>query len=1108
MSNSLSTDLETVANLLSLHLGTDFARSAAGNKDNHVAPVAIRTIAAPPPTVDTIEDTLEKIARNYGVTWSPGPRRQEILNVISELLDPQGSPVVDMAKLRQICSRGIPDEPSWIRPRIWKLFLGILPVLKASWEKDITKQRESYYDLIKRLLDPFSSLPPPTQPPTTLDSLLLGVSKQLSAIPFTLFEALEAAPEAFESCPLDDNAIHEIKINSARNLDMRVNDLRALEGSDPQMPNTPEIRIEPETRSTPDISLSSPDAGTSDKIQGSTTLLSFKSGILVLNQEIVPEDLAHAEADTFWLFEAMVGEFSELEDEEGGSVWMKKFGERMSWADPDLFQNLYVKGLDPAMPHYSYRWLAPLLTHTLPMTSVLPVWDVLFSRPTRTRDTNPKIEQLLDICIAMLIRARAPIFRLGKGGRKSPSLWAEEANALPPPSPLRAWELGDAFLEGISLLQLYPLEAAGGIDRILHTALDLGHRRDEESRLNQKDNLSLGARLKATMWKGFTNQESSPETSSEEFEEEVFSDEESPEDGNETETPDKREPGLTSRLATTVWRGITNQSSMESSSSPLSPPSPLPPSSPSTLSQELQDMSSPKSSLWAYADKLKDSDAAATLAKVSTNWRAKAILGSWGRPTSSLRGKELPAIPQTSTRSESVSEGYITKRDDGRRGSLPPMDRSGVYSPPPRPLYFRPPRDSFIFPQGENLPLVSPEQNIHHETGFIERTRSLQSSLAALTKTSSTSQSSQPTKSGPRPLLLSPSTPITSPPSRPISRSAGSTPTPDHGEWAHVMRVKGHNLHRDSQSSMSSLSPSDAFRPIRSSRTECDSDTGTSGSRRVALNRKSISPMAPGSRTYQGRPFSGSSTASSDRGLASPSLSTQDDIQGWNHVEVQDSPPLTSPPASKSPSGLQSQGCTVPTSDPSFRRDDAENSVQAEKMTKTTIHSSQYQMDDTSDSSLVHVPSSVRNPRIRSKRYNLRPPNLKIQDDISQQRPTVERKPLNPNTLAVELPHDDQDVARTPKASHFNADDFKMATVQSSSKSPSSKSPRRSRKVSTETQERLRNTSVDSIDIPPRKFSTGQRTRKVFSEKRESSAEEGDDEGYDDLLSAYESEVS
>jgi hypothetical protein len=60
----------------------------------------------------------------------------------------------------------------------------------------------------------------------------------------------------------------------------------------------------------------------------------------ILIQETDPKDTAHVEADTFWVFEAMIGEFSELEDEEGGNIWMKKLSERLLWADEELSTNL------------------------------------------------------------------------------------------------------------------------------------------------------------------------------------------------------------------------------------------------------------------------------------------------------------------------------------------------------------------------------------------------------------------------------------------------------------------------------------------------------------------------------------------------------------------------------------------------------------------------------------------------------------------------------------------------------------------------------------------------------------------------------------------------
>ena len=55
--------------------------------------------------------------------------------------------------------------------------------------------------------------------------------------------------------------------------------------------------------------------------------------------EVEAEELAHVEADTFWLLEAMVAEFSGLEDDEG-TVWMKKLSNRLAWVDFDFKAHL------------------------------------------------------------------------------------------------------------------------------------------------------------------------------------------------------------------------------------------------------------------------------------------------------------------------------------------------------------------------------------------------------------------------------------------------------------------------------------------------------------------------------------------------------------------------------------------------------------------------------------------------------------------------------------------------------------------------------------------------------------------------------------------------
>lgn len=721
---------------------------------------------------------------------------------------------------------------------------------------------------------------------------------------------------------------------------------------------------------------------------------------------------------------------------------------------------------------------------------------------------------------------------------KSPSLWADDDSGAPPLSPFRVWELGDAFLEGMSLLQSYPLEAAGGVDSLLQTASDLSHRRKEdEAKATSSSNLTLGERLRVTMWKGFTNQIPSPQRSPTESEESSSDEQSSPEDGDETDTPQKTAaPNLTSRLTTTIWRGITNQTSMEPPPSPLPPPSPVAPESPSPTwpttplspASTHEGMGPDRTArLWDYAGKLKDSDAAAKLSKVSSNWRAKAmtgVLSTWNSRKSDAGANQevVPVNGLGTMTSAPAPQEYDRAYEEGRRGSLPAIDRTGVYSPPARPAHFRPPRDTMYFHgRGPSIPGMSSPESPQSDSGFVQKTKSLQASLASLTRAQTPSPAP---KSGPRPLLLNSTSLITNTPkARPMSRSTGSTPTPEraslgNAEWSDVMRSKWQAHHRDSQSSVSSLAPSDALnRPMKGSRSDWESDTD-GPSRLVPIGRRSVSPMAPHFRIPSQRPTSQSSSGtSSDKRHLSPvatshaeSTSTVSNPNGWGRVDMLDSSPLSSPSAPKTPvtvdhqadavirvTGSEQQRGSMVLTEPGDSP--LEPPTQPRKLVrKKTPPSHTYQESDT-DSSVVDVPP--KSPRLRSKRHASKPTNLRLQDN-SRWRAALD---LTSNTLAVEWP-EDHDLAATPKASHFEGD------VISSTSPISPRSPR-ARQTSTDGSERTRKVSNEGREVRSRKVSTGTRTRKVSTETKEtakktrdSAAEEGDDEGYDDLLSAYESE--
>jgi len=250
-----------------------------------------------------------------------------------------------------------------------------------------------------------------------------------------------------------------------------------------------------------------------------------------------------------------------------------------------------------------------------------------------------------------------------------------------------------------------------------------------------------------------------------------------------------------------------------------------------------------------------------------------------------------------------------------------------------------------------------------------------------------------------------------------------------------------------------------------------------------------------------------SSSGSSSAALGSPVMSSPLDRSpkspGWGRVHIPDSPPGADGLPVKSPSLINSIKTTIPEESPFSEAlelapsvDDTplEPPLPSRKLTRKKTPPPVHNLTgDTSESSTPEPPK--RSIRVRAKR-STRPPNLHLQT-------TAAEPSTSPSSLAVDWPHDEQELATTPKATSFDAN------VASSPRSP-----RRTRKVSTEGRSptRQRKASGEGQEPRSRKVSTEARIRKTSETKgkkhRDSAADMGDDEGYDELLSAYESEDS
>ncbi|KAF5337695.1 hypothetical protein D9611_015015 [Ephemerocybe angulata] len=1021
-------ELDAVRSTLIQRFGPDFARAATTNRENYVPIRVLRILNAPLPSATLLNRYLATVARSYGVNWLPDPERHDIVNVLSEVLNSEISAEVDLDRLRKYCVYGLPDEPSWLRPRIWKLFFGILPAKQSEWSSEITKQRDCYYDLVKRLLKPYEGFEEKEEPEAeALDEALLNIFKHISRIPREMFSHLAEAPETFEETPVSASANPDVKIDHAFALDHRLKTLRENDTDSQADTSAPEITISIDNEPTPGISLTDFDEDDDDdsddddddesdsdggevKKGTSKTIIEKRiysfgnahpvhcSAILrllfihasinpgklsphvpallvplysALWQEVEPEDLAHVEADTFWLFEAIVSEFSELDEEEGGQKWMASFDSVVAWADPELHENLPLARPSFDLHDSGTGYLLDLGRH--------------FARLPRERDTNYKLDFLVDVTSAMLISVRRQLLSLGQ--TSSSNLWNDEG--LAPELVAREVSADDnTFLDGISLLQAYPLTSIQDAERIVQTANDLNNRREMEKRAAEV------AQAQPTF---------------------RDSDRDKRDDGNETERPAQ---ASTFNL-TSVLGGLRPK-----------PQAPVPAPDATTAAPSQPIGASAAAGFWNYAGKLKDSDTVATLAKVGTNWRAKAAtVGSqWGRNSISVSNNG-----QSSSISQRLSGGSDHRPEFGtgdRRDTKENQD-SSIYC-----------IEITNYGHLEAIPKTPPSQfccsyDIPAGTHTL-RKRSLK--------------------------------------------------TPDSSEWAEVVKMKRDYMHRHSQSShsVSSLSPSDA---IKSNRSDWDSDTG---SRVVPLNRRSVSPMAPSYR-INSRPSSSYTPTKSPMSPPGGNLTRLAPQRTLSPQPGLSDEPQLGDTMKQAPESLMGRSSEVP----------KENHGEEPGPHKQFIAARTGTLEETSDSSWQ--PNQIsRAPRVRSKKYPQRPANLQIRDSAYPKgRTSIEQKTPSPSRLTVDWPTEDPEVTVTPRASSFEPAKDESTPMRSVS-------PRLRRTTS---RDRQRKASADGLDGPPRKLSSASvRSRKVSAGedskryRRESAAHEGDDEGYDDLLSAYESE--
>ncbi|KZT56526.1 hypothetical protein CALCODRAFT_314683 [Calocera cornea HHB12733] len=529
------------------------------------------------------------------------------------------------------------------------------------------------------------------------------------------------------------------------------------------------------------------------------------------------------EAEAFWFLEAIRDRMGEAwEVNEAMDEVLRSLETRLTRIDEPCARELARKSLAPSTSEYSIKWTSSVLSFSLPPSSLLLTYDVLFALPP-----SAFIPGLVDVLLALVILVRPQLFAAGraKGQAKAAALWGGEEGMEDEEAAKR---------EGESLLGSYPIDDIG-LDRVLRAAHEIRLQREWEERM---------------VASGWTAE------------------------------------GVRSRL----------------------------------LRQP--DEHSILGSVRGFAESFKQSDAAATLSKASTNWRASAMQ-IWGRSPAPLSDAAATPSSRPSSWSSAAMKRWTPLNGVGT--SLPNGDtRSPARSDTSSPV------------ASTESPTTTPSKSPSSPASVSRPLPSLQAALSSIINTAPSVSPLPPKKPPPRSLRLSAS-------ARPPSIQGSPNPRS--------------SLPR--QDSISSTASTSTSRRTASLSNASDSESGG-----MVRLRSGVSPRSPaGMALKQKREFSSPARLAAASALVSIPSDTV--LSPESYIS---SPPLRTPPVldSVTPAVGEAIQKWTSTTSPDFP-------VVSRSSSNSSLGSA-YQ----ASSPQVPVPSAGlrRNRRIAEKK----PPGLRIRD--------------------------------------------------------------------------------------------------------------------------------
>mmetsp|Transcript_19854 Transcript_19854/g.63190 ORF Transcript_19854/g.63190 Transcript_19854/m.63190 type:complete len:178 (-) Transcript_19854:97-630(-) len=118
----------------------------------------------------------------------------------------------------------------------------------------------------------------------------------------------------------------------------------------------------------------------------------------------------HAEPDAFFLFMEILSEHrdcycQQLDNSEVGiRATIARLSEALRQRDAALHAHLAALKVEPQF--YAFRWITLMLTQEFPLPDVVQLWDSLLASGRVDGSPMQRIDSLLQVCLAMLIRVR------------------------------------------------------------------------------------------------------------------------------------------------------------------------------------------------------------------------------------------------------------------------------------------------------------------------------------------------------------------------------------------------------------------------------------------------------------------------------------------------------------------------------------------------------------------------------------------------------------------------------------------------------------------------------------------------------------------------------